>query len=653
MKKIRSIIPFFLMFIVMILGTAFASIGNITGTIEVQAESPLQEGVFISDAEYYSNVDADTVESKINTYVKRMLSNTVVLSKTNGSSSITYKVKLYNNTSQNYAFIGLSYDESFYDNTDIEVVIDTGGIQKGGLIKSKEEVTIYITFKYKDGTVANSNELNSYINFEIGPPPPSKPVIDNPSNGNWTNSMLTITATSSTEDDRTQIDRIEFSYDNVNWSTNWGNSLERNGNSASIKGGWYNNYNTTIWFRAVDNLGQVSEVETTQVKMDITAPTVSFGTNGSTTWAKSHSTTVTVSDSGSGANTSSLKYAWTQSTSTPAESSFSRTFSNGGTVTGSGSSGNNWYLWVIAKDNAGNTTITRTNAFYLDNIAPTLAIGETMTYSMRNGVGNYTVTNDMTSSGSAGTYSAFTGHSITLKINANEYTQYIQYRVSSQNVGNYDNVTSVNNSGSWNSVSSGSTQTATISLQANNSPTSASASAVDTVYYVYAKGADSAGNIGYCKKAVKVYNKYEVYVARAYYNILNRIGGVGGERSSFERWTRMLYDGYNFNYWPNGGYDYFNNSGYSSTISGNSKYKAMAAIQANLFNSDEYKIGGHDNTEHVRRIYRATMFREADSGGLSYHAGLIGSTYTRSTILGYLGSTAEAINAYTGSYGIQ
>ena len=113
MKKIRSIIPFFLMFIVMILGTAFASIGNITGTIEVQAESPLQEGVFISDAEYYSNVDADTVESKINTYVKRMLSNTVVLSKTNGSSSITYKVKLYNNTSQNYAFIGLSLMSHF------------------------------------------------------------------------------------------------------------------------------------------------------------------------------------------------------------------------------------------------------------------------------------------------------------------------------------------------------------------------------------------------------------------------------------------------------------------------------------------------------------------------------------------------------------
>ena len=648
MKKIRSIIPFFLMFIVMILGTAFASIGNITGTIEVQAESPLQEGVFISDAEYYSNVDADTVESKINTYVKRMLSNTVVLSKTNGSSSITYKVKLYNNTSQNYAFIGLSYDESFYDNTDIEVVIDTGGIQKGGLIKSKEEVTIYITFKYKDGTVANSNELNSYINFEIGPPPPSKPVIDNPSNGNWTNSMLTITATSSTEDDRTQIDRIEFSYDNVNWSTNWGNSLERNGNSASIKGGWYNNYNTTIWFRAVDNLGQVSEVETTQVKMDITAPTVSFGTNGSTTWAKSHSTTVTVSDSGSGVNTSSLKYAWTQSTSTPAESSFSRTFSNGGTITGSVDSGNNWYLWVIAKDNAGNTTITRTNAFYLDNIAPTISLGETMWYDMRVGTDSYNLTNGMASGTSTSTYKVFSGRAITMKINANEYTTSLQFRASTQNVGNYDNVTSVSASENWSNVSGGNTQETVIRLSANDSPSSATAAANSTIYYIYGKGVDSAGNIGYAKQTIRVYNKYQAFVVRAYYNILDRMADDSGE----EYWTKILYDGYNFNYWPSG-QGYFSSCGYSSSVSGNQKYMAMAVVQAGLLNGEEYNLHNYNNTEHVRRIYRSIMFREPDSGGLNYHAGLIGSSYSRQTIIGYLGSTTEAINAYTGSFGIQ
>ncbi len=105
---------------------------------------------------------------------------------------------------------------------------------------------------------------------------------------------------------------------------------------------------------------------------DETAPTVTFGTNGNTTYAKSQSTTVTVTDSGSGVNTSSLKYQWTQSTTAPAESTFSTTFTSGKAITKNTGTGSNWYLWILAKDNAGNKTIKRSNAFYLDNTAPTV-----------------------------------------------------------------------------------------------------------------------------------------------------------------------------------------------------------------------------------------------------------------------------------------
>ncbi len=49
-------------------------------------------------------------------------------------------------------------------------------------------------------------------------------------------------------------------------------------------------------------------------------PTVTFGTNGSTSYKKSQSTTVTVTNAGTSAvNASSLKYQWTQSTTAPAE----------------------------------------------------------------------------------------------------------------------------------------------------------------------------------------------------------------------------------------------------------------------------------------------------------------------------------------------
>ena len=110
---------------------------------------------------------------------------------------------------------------------------------------------------------------------------------------------------------------------------------------------------------------------------DETAPTVTFGTNGNTTYAKSQSTTVTVTDSGSGVNTSSLKYQWTQSTTAPAESTFSTTFTSGKAITKNTGTGSNWYLWILAKDNAGNKTIKRSNAFYLDNTAPTASVSPT------------------------------------------------------------------------------------------------------------------------------------------------------------------------------------------------------------------------------------------------------------------------------------
>ena len=299
-KNILDIFPFFFMFMIMILATAFASIDNITGTIEVQAESPLQEGVFISDAEYYSNVSADMLNSKINTYSKRMLSTKVVLSTSDASSSITYKVKLYNNTNYIYTFEGIKYDTDFYDNTGIQVEVSNEGTKIGGYIEQKKEVTVYVTFKYTSGQVASSNILNSYINFEIGIPGPTTPILTNSSyqtsaldpvgaidhaesSIKWQRST-SVSVSSSTYDDRTSISRIEFSYDKLNWST-WSGTLDRVGNSISISATWNSNYNTRLYVRAVDNLGNVSAVSSTYLKVDTSAPTISISASAASTEA--------------------------------------------------------------------------------------------------------------------------------------------------------------------------------------------------------------------------------------------------------------------------------------------------------------------------------------------------------------------------------
>ena len=108
---------------------------------------------------------------------------------------------------------------------------------------------------------------------------------------------------------------------------------------------------------------------------DNTAPAVEFGTNGNTTWAKSQSTTVNVTDSPGVGSVTEIMYLWREGTSssnagTPpnlTDGSSWTYFSNGGTITKNRVSGNKWYLWIYTKDSLGNEAIVHSNSFYLDN----------------------------------------------------------------------------------------------------------------------------------------------------------------------------------------------------------------------------------------------------------------------------------------------
>src|SRR5690606_29949617 len=60
-----------------------------------------------------------------------------------------------------------------------------------------------------------------------------------------------------------------------------------------------------------------AQTYTITVLRDSTPPVIQFGTNGNESWSQSASTTVTVTDAGSGVDADSLQYVWTQSTVTP------------------------------------------------------------------------------------------------------------------------------------------------------------------------------------------------------------------------------------------------------------------------------------------------------------------------------------------------
>lgn len=98
------------------------------------------------------------------------------------------------------------------------------------------------------------------------------------------------------------------------------------------------------------------------INIDMTAPSVGFGMNGSETLAQTASTTVTVTDTASGVDHSSLEYAWSSDTTTPAADWTS--FANGDTLSRSGVSGDA-YLYIRAQDLAGNTTDAVSNRFRL------------------------------------------------------------------------------------------------------------------------------------------------------------------------------------------------------------------------------------------------------------------------------------------------
>lgn len=68
---------------VVVMGVGYSAINSITGEITGNVLAEAQEGVFITDVENESNVDANMTNSKIENLSKTTLKSTVELSSTN------------------------------------------------------------------------------------------------------------------------------------------------------------------------------------------------------------------------------------------------------------------------------------------------------------------------------------------------------------------------------------------------------------------------------------------------------------------------------------------------------------------------------------------------------------------------------------------
>lgn len=156
--------------ILIIISTCFLSIGyaalsetyfNISGN----ASAKPFEGMFISNAEYYSNNGADLANSKIENYIEAMLHTNITLSPTDTSSSITYQVTIFNNSDSLKQFTGVTYLDGLYSNNDITYTLN--GLNVKDTIPKGESKTFTITFSYDRISTITNNQLESYLNFNF------------------------------------------------------------------------------------------------------------------------------------------------------------------------------------------------------------------------------------------------------------------------------------------------------------------------------------------------------------------------------------------------------------------------------------------------------------------------------------------------------
>ncbi len=147
---------------ILLMTIGYASINSITGEIEGTVIAEAQQGVFITNVEKVSDIEAT---EEVKNYIGTTLNSIVELSSTDATSELKYKVTVYNNSEKSYPFLAVLYNEEFYDNPNIIFEISEEGYKIGDVINPNETKDIYITFKYKERNNTTQNKFKLIFGF--------------------------------------------------------------------------------------------------------------------------------------------------------------------------------------------------------------------------------------------------------------------------------------------------------------------------------------------------------------------------------------------------------------------------------------------------------------------------------------------------------
>ena len=227
--------------------------------------------------------------------------------------------------------------------------------------------TVY--YRVVDNAGNISEESTTVIKIDKDKPTITSVV--NSSNGNWTNQSIDITINAADNSSGISKYQVKYSGNNNTWT-----DLKSNTDN------WSAERNETVYYRVVDNAGNVSEEKNTNIKIDKTSPaqslSIASSTSGSNGWYKALSIKASVSDSQSGI--SSAKYcATTSSNCTP---STNASLSNNTFTVALATNSSAQKVCVNTTDKVGNVSNTDcTGTYKVDTTNPTAKISTSVSGS--------------------------------------------------------------------------------------------------------------------------------------------------------------------------------------------------------------------------------------------------------------------------------
>ena len=129
----------------------------------------------------------------------------------------------------------------------------------------------------------------------------------------------------------------------------------------------------TITYYVMDNGGNEAIETRTITVIDNVKPTIAIDPIGNSIYAKNREVTIHVTDMGNIDNCS-LKIVLTTSEVEPTLDEFTSSFTYNQTINTPSDVSGSYYLWVIARDTAGNETISRSDVFSLDYTKPIITL---------------------------------------------------------------------------------------------------------------------------------------------------------------------------------------------------------------------------------------------------------------------------------------